>query len=141
MPIGEFAGAPAAVGGHGPMYATPAYWLYEMSQASLGPARAWADASRLFFKNPASPITHTPFGKSMAAALELFERSTRRYGKPDSGKYFNCLGAAVLPAAAFPAQFRAAAAPAAAARSHRRADVGSLCDAAARHRRRLPAQP
>ena len=65
------------------MYATPAYWFYEMSQASLNPARAWADASRLFFKNPANPIAHTPFGKTMAAACELFERSTRRYGKPE----------------------------------------------------------
>src|SRR3954449_1488284 len=82
MPIGEFAGAPATAGISGPMYATPAYWLYEMGQAALNPARAWADASRLFFKNPSNPITHTPFGKSMAAAFELFERSTRRYGKP-----------------------------------------------------------
>jgi poly(3-hydroxybutyrate) depolymerase len=54
-----------------------------MGQAALNPARAWADASRLFFKNPSNPITHTPFGKSMAAAFELFERSTRRYGKPE----------------------------------------------------------
>ena len=67
MPIGEFAGAPAAVGGHGPMYATPAYWFYEMSQASLNPARAWADASRLFFKNPANPDLPFPFYKEMSA--------------------------------------------------------------------------
>ncbi len=68
---------------HGPMYAAPAYWLYEMSHAALNPARAFADAGRLFFKNPANPLAHTPFGKTTAAALELFERSTRRYGKPD----------------------------------------------------------
>jgi poly(3-hydroxybutyrate) depolymerase len=65
------------------MYAAPAYWLYEMSQTALNPARAWADASRLFFKNPANPWSHTPIGKTLAAAAELFERSTRRYGKPE----------------------------------------------------------
>jgi poly(3-hydroxybutyrate) depolymerase len=97
MAIGEFAGAPAEIGGHGPMYATPAYWLYEMSQAALNPARAWADASRLFFKNPANPITHTQFGKSMAAAMELFERSTRRYGKPEWNIDSTLVGAERIP--------------------------------------------
>jgi poly(3-hydroxybutyrate) depolymerase len=82
MPIGEFGGAAAAVGNHGPMYAAPAYWLYELSHAALNPARAFADAGRLFFKNPANPLAHTPFGKATSAALELFERSTRRYGQP-----------------------------------------------------------
>ena len=38
------------------MYAAPAYWLYEMSQAALNPSRAFADAARLFFKNPANPL-------------------------------------------------------------------------------------
>jgi len=83
MAIGEFGGAAAATGGHGPMYAAPAYWLYEMSQAALNPARAFADAGRLFFKNPANPWAHTEIGKTVAAACELFERSTRRYGKPE----------------------------------------------------------
>src|SRR5437879_11769250 len=83
MAIGLFGGAPAAGGEHGPMYAAPAYWLYEMSQAALNPARAFADAGRLFYKNPANPFSHTPFGKNAAAAFELFERSTRRYGRPD----------------------------------------------------------
>jgi poly(3-hydroxybutyrate) depolymerase len=82
MPIGEFGGA-AATPSHGPMYAAPAYWLYEMSQSALSPARAFADAGRLFFKNPANPWSHTEFGKTVAAACELFERSTRRYGKPE----------------------------------------------------------
>src|SRR5687768_1136295 len=89
MAIGEFGGAAAAAPGEvgplpaalGPMYAAPAYWLYEMGHASLNPARAFADATRLLFKNPANPWSHTEFGKSVAAASELFERSTRRYGK------------------------------------------------------------
>jgi len=83
MAIGEFGGAPAAAGDNGPMYAAPAYWLYEMSQAALNPSRAFADAARLFYRNPANPLSYTAFGKTMAASLELFERSTRRYGKPE----------------------------------------------------------
>src|SRR5436853_5848472 len=82
MPIGEFGGA-AATAEHGPMYAAPAYWLYEMSQAALNPARALADAGRLFFKNPANPWSHTDLGKTAAASFELFERATRRYAKPE----------------------------------------------------------
>jgi poly(3-hydroxybutyrate) depolymerase len=82
MSIGEFGGAAAAAGYHSPMYAAPAYWLYELSHAALNPARAIADAGRLFFKNPANPLAYTPFGKAISAALELFERSTRRYGQP-----------------------------------------------------------
>jgi poly(3-hydroxybutyrate) depolymerase len=57
--------------------------MYEMALASLSPARAMADATRLYYKNPANPFTHTVYGKSVAAAMELFERSTRRYGRPD----------------------------------------------------------
>jgi poly(3-hydroxybutyrate) depolymerase len=85
MAIGEFGGAAQAVDYTGPMLAAPAYWLYEMSHAALNPSRALADAGRLFFKNPANPWSHTPVGKSVAAACELFERSTRRYGRPEWG--------------------------------------------------------
>jgi poly(3-hydroxybutyrate) depolymerase len=41
-----------------------------------------SDAAQLIFKNPANPLTYTPFGRAMAASAELFERTTRRYGKP-----------------------------------------------------------
>src|SRR5882672_5788295 len=81
MAIGEFGGVPAATVQNGPMM--PAYWLYEMGHAALNPSRALAHATRLFYKNPANPLAHTSFGKSMAASMELFERSTRRYAKPD----------------------------------------------------------
>jgi poly(3-hydroxybutyrate) depolymerase len=82
MPIGEFGGAPATPGG-GAVVATPMYWVYEMSHAALNPSRAVADAARLYFKNPINPLSYTVLGKSIAAACELFERSTRRYGKPE----------------------------------------------------------
>ena len=61
------------------------YQLYEFNHAALGPFRAAADATRIYFQNPLNPLTHTPFGRSIAAAAELFERTTRRYGKPDFG--------------------------------------------------------
>ena len=59
------------------------YKLYEMSHAALAPWRAAADVTRLFFSNPVNPASHTHFGKQMAASAELFERTTRRYGKPE----------------------------------------------------------
>jgi poly(3-hydroxybutyrate) depolymerase len=83
MPIGEFGGAPGVPGDTGVLVSSPLYWLYEMSHAALNPSRAWADATRLFFKNPGNPLSYTTFGKSVAAACELFERSTRRYSRPD----------------------------------------------------------
>src|SRR5579872_1429867 len=81
MAIGEFGGAPAVPGSV--LTTTPLYWLYETSHAALSPARVLADATKLAFKNPFNPLYSTTFGKSIAAAAELFERSTRRYVQPD----------------------------------------------------------
>ncbi|MFS8036072.1 polyhydroxyalkanoate depolymerase [Xanthobacter sp. AM11] len=83
MAIGEFASATRLPPQTDVGLSTPLYWLYEMGHAALNPSRAMADASRLFLKNPINPVSHTTVGKSMAAACELFERTTRRYGKPD----------------------------------------------------------
>ncbi len=83
MAIGEFGGAPP-IGG-GPVLSSGLYWLYEMGHASLNPARAFADVTKLYFKNPLNPLAHTTYGKTVAAAMEMFERSTRRYGKPEWG--------------------------------------------------------
>src|SRR3984957_4192219 len=82
--IGECGGAPAIPGDSSAMLsAAPMYWFYEMSHAALNPSRALADATRLFFKNPINPLSFTTYGKSVAAACELFERSTRRYARPE----------------------------------------------------------
>ena len=59
------------------------YHWYELSHAAVRPARVAADAGRLFFNNPFNPLTHTGFGRHAAAACEVFERTTRRYNKPD----------------------------------------------------------
>src|SRR5271154_679763 len=133
MAIGEFGGAPKLPADGGILFAAPMYWFYEMNQAALNPSRAWADATKLLFKNPLNPLTPTTFGKSVAAACELFERSTRRYGRPewdikvpDGGRgagarpYRGGVGAPVLPALAFCARDRAPAASPATAHADRR---------------------
>ncbi|MGA7267741.1 MAG: polyhydroxyalkanoate depolymerase [Aestuariivirga sp.] len=58
------------------------YYLYEMNHAALAPWRAAADAGLSFWKSPSNPLASTQMGRSMAASLEMFERGTRRYGKP-----------------------------------------------------------
>ena len=65
------------------MESVPLYHLYEYQHAALGPFRAAADATRIFLQNPVNPLAHTPWGKTVAAGCEMFERATRRYGKPD----------------------------------------------------------
>ncbi|MFG1421949.1 polyhydroxyalkanoate depolymerase [Roseixanthobacter liquoris] len=85
MAIGEFGGAARQPSVNGTSLSAPLYWMYEMTHAALNPSRALADASRMFFANPMNPASHTTAGKSMAAGFELFERTTRRYGKPEWG--------------------------------------------------------
>ena len=58
------------------------YQFFEMNHAAMGPFRIAADATRLYFKNPLNPFAHTGYGKSISAACEVFERTTRRYSKP-----------------------------------------------------------
>jgi poly(3-hydroxybutyrate) depolymerase len=61
------------------------YQLHEMTYLALAPARAMSDVTRVWFKNPINPLTYTPVGRNVAASAELFERLTRRYGKPIFG--------------------------------------------------------
>ena len=63
----------------------PLYMWYEATHALLGPARALAGSTKLFYNNPVNPLSHSPFGRGVAAACEMFERTTRRYGKPEFG--------------------------------------------------------
>ena len=83
MQIGEFDGAATLPSTEAPVFVSPIYWLYELGHAALNPSRAVAQATKLYFKNPANPLTHTVYGKTVAAAAELFERTTRRYQRPD----------------------------------------------------------
>jgi poly(3-hydroxybutyrate) depolymerase len=58
------------------------YYLYEMNHAAMLPVRAAADLGLNFWQSPSNPLASTIVGRSMAASLEMFERATRRYGKP-----------------------------------------------------------
>lgn len=59
------------------------YHWYELGHAAVKPARLAANNFQLFFKNPLNPLTHTHVGRQAAAACEVFERTTRRYEKPE----------------------------------------------------------
>ena len=129
------------------------YWLYEMGHAALDPARAMADATKLLFKNPANPLAHTTYGKSMAAAAELFERTTRRYGRPEWMIDATTVGGERVAVHIntvwerpfcrllhFERAFTHVPRRPQPKAADRRADVGPLRHAAARHRRSLSAQ-
>jgi poly(3-hydroxybutyrate) depolymerase len=58
------------------------YMLYEMNHAAVAPWRAAANFGQAFWSNDINPLASTEFGRSMSASLEMFERLTRRYGKP-----------------------------------------------------------
>ena len=83
MPIGEFGRPPASE--TAPGMTAPMYWMYEMAYASLGPARAMSDVTKMMLQNPLNPFAQTDFAKQITAGCELFERTTRRYGKPEWG--------------------------------------------------------
>jgi poly(3-hydroxybutyrate) depolymerase len=61
------------------------YNLYEMNHAVLAPLRAAADMGLNFWQNPGNPLSSTNAGRAMSASLEMFERATRRFGKPAFG--------------------------------------------------------
>ena len=61
------------------------YYLYELNHAAVAPWRAAANFGRFFWKNPGNPLSGTYMARSMAASLDMFERVTRRYGKPNFG--------------------------------------------------------
>jgi poly(3-hydroxybutyrate) depolymerase len=61
------------------------YHWYELGHAAVRPARVAAGSVRLMLANPFNPLMHTAIGRSTAAALEVFERTTRRYRKPEFG--------------------------------------------------------
>jgi poly(3-hydroxybutyrate) depolymerase len=51
----------------------------------MRPARAAADSARQFFAHPFNPMSYTLPGRHAAAACEVFERTTRRYARPEFG--------------------------------------------------------
>jgi poly(3-hydroxybutyrate) depolymerase len=58
------------------------YQVYELNHALVQPLRAAAGLGQMLLKNPLNPFAYTYPGRSLAAALDVFEGTTRRYGKP-----------------------------------------------------------
>lgn len=61
------------------------YQAYEMNQTMWAPMRAAAKAGLAFWSNESNPLSRTAFGRSQNASLEIMERLTRRYSKPEFG--------------------------------------------------------
>jgi len=59
------------------------YYAYEFAHALISPMRMAAQGLKMQMQMPFNPIAMTPMGKSIAAAIDVFEGITRRYGKPD----------------------------------------------------------
>ncbi len=59
------------------------YTFFEIGHAALSPLRAAASATKQAYRSPLNPASFTLAGKSVAAAADVFESVTRRYGKPD----------------------------------------------------------
>ncbi len=61
------------------------YNLHEMHYAAITPLNMFANASKALHRHPLSPLSYTGYGRHVAAASEVLERMTHRYGKPDFG--------------------------------------------------------
>jgi poly(3-hydroxybutyrate) depolymerase len=61
------------------------YHAHELQHAALAPMRLAAEAGQLLLRNPFNPLSHTGYGRALAAACEIFEQSTRRRPKPAFG--------------------------------------------------------
>ncbi|MCB9929076.1 MAG: polyhydroxyalkanoate depolymerase [Alphaproteobacteria bacterium] len=61
------------------------YTAYEATHAAISPLRVAADVTRRFYRSPINPTAFWPQSKAIAAACDVFERVTRRYGKPEWG--------------------------------------------------------
>jgi poly(3-hydroxybutyrate) depolymerase len=61
------------------------YQARDAQLSALGPARLAAETLHHVFTHPLMPPSYTFAGRATAAACELFERVTRRYGKPAFG--------------------------------------------------------
>ena len=58
------------------------YHFFDMQHALLTPARMTAELLRTAYQHPMNPISYTQAGRSLAASAEIFERVTRKFGKP-----------------------------------------------------------
>ena len=141
--------AEAATRGHGD--GSRLHLLRRRRTRSWHPPARRATSRSSSLQNPFNPFSYTPFARNVAAACEMFERTTRRYAKPSFGLPTTTVDGQrvdVVETVVWSRPFcsviafdrpgsrgggQAAEAP------DRGADVGPLRDPAARHGRGLPA--
>lgn len=58
------------------------YHLHEFQHAIMTPARLTAGFMKTTMQSPLNPLSYHPLGRTLAAAAEVFERMTQRFGKP-----------------------------------------------------------
>jgi poly(3-hydroxybutyrate) depolymerase len=73
------------------------YHAYEVAHALIAPMRFGAEVTRKLTSHVLNPVAHTPFGRAVAAACEVFEGVTRRYGKPAWGIDRTMMGGLPVP--------------------------------------------
>jgi poly(3-hydroxybutyrate) depolymerase len=61
------------------------YHTYELTHAALSPLKALSQAASYTCSSVYNPLSYTPMGKSFSAACEVFNRTTKRYDKPQWG--------------------------------------------------------
>lgn len=66
----------------GRRHRTMHYHAYELAHALLSPWRIGVEAMRAGLDHPLNPFAATPAARGMSAACQVFEKVTRRYGKP-----------------------------------------------------------
>lgn len=61
------------------------YHIHDWQRATMAPFRMVAEATQAAFQHPFFPGAYTHLGRAIAAGAELFERTTRHFGKPIFG--------------------------------------------------------
>ncbi|MBM3569443.1 MAG: polyhydroxyalkanoate depolymerase [Alphaproteobacteria bacterium] len=61
------------------------YSLHEFQHAAFSPVRAALEIQHSTLTNPFNPLSYTPMGRAVAAACDVIEHATRRFGKPRFG--------------------------------------------------------
>lgn len=73
------------------------YHMYEAAHAVMAPMRVSARLVKHQLRSPFNPFSVTPMAKQIAAACDVFESVTRRYGKPEWGIESTRVGGLTVP--------------------------------------------
>ncbi len=73
------------------------YHFYEFNHLALTPFRVLAEVGQSVLRSPFNPASYTFTGRSMAAAFDVFESVTRRYGKPKFGLHSTYINGLPVP--------------------------------------------